>query len=307
MDNEQTKEHKKNRRREIRNALTMTFVMVAMLSTATYAWFTLTDSPTVTGLQMTAATSSGLKVCESENGTYVDAVAIATNSAHNKNPQELRPVTYTSTGKVFQKPVYEGNAVTSLENLATDALEGHVAKYVYYLKGEAEGNASTLNVGLITGDPKQSASAVVEQGIAKAAGSFVRQRANSTDDTEQDAANAIRIGLLIGNSTDLIIYEPNCGIDDGVGSSASTVDATRQSPTSNVISNGDGLICNTGGTANTPNTNVSDSLFTLTNNTATKVTMYIWLEGTDADCVDEIQTDEMEAQIQFTVIEDATP
>ena len=38
-----------------------------------------------------------------------------------------------------------------------------------------------------------------------------------------------------------------------------------------------------------------------------KVTMYIWLEGTDEQCVDQIKTDELEGQIQFAIVEDAAP
>ena len=61
---------KKRNWKDIRNAFVMFCVMVAMLSTASFAWFTLTDSPTVTSLQLTAATKGGLKVCETSTGDF---------------------------------------------------------------------------------------------------------------------------------------------------------------------------------------------------------------------------------------------
>ena len=43
---------KKKKWKDIRSAVTMMCVMLAMISTATYAWFTMSESATVTGLQV---------------------------------------------------------------------------------------------------------------------------------------------------------------------------------------------------------------------------------------------------------------
>ena len=90
----------------------------------------------------------------------------------------------------------------------------------------------------------------------------------------------------------MIIYEPNNGTSNSGTKAGNTV---TQNPESKIVSNGSGNITK-GGSGNT-----SDKLFEV-NDTATEVTMYIWIEGTDDDCVDEIQTDAIEAQIQFTVV-----
>ena len=62
MENMEKKQKKKKKWRDVRSALVMTLLMVAMMSTATYAWFSLTSNPVVNGLQMTAASSEGLKI-----------------------------------------------------------------------------------------------------------------------------------------------------------------------------------------------------------------------------------------------------
>ena len=43
-------------------------------------------------------------------------------------------------------------------------------------------------------------------------------------------------------------------------------------------------------------------IFELKDTNAHDIKMYIWLEGTDDQCVNEIQTDLLKGQIQFTVI-----
>lgn len=47
----ENKQKKKRNRKDIRNAFVMLCVTIAMMSTATFAWFTMTDSPTVQGLE----------------------------------------------------------------------------------------------------------------------------------------------------------------------------------------------------------------------------------------------------------------
>lgn len=47
---------------------------------------------------------------------------------------------------------------------------------------------------------------------------------------------------------------------------------------------------------------MSKDIFTLSDTNAHAIKMYVWIEGTDDQCVNELQTDELKGQIQFTVI-----
>lgn len=301
---------KKKKWKEIRSAVTMMCVMAAMMSTATYAWFTLTSSPTVAGLQMVAASSGGLLVSDKANEGFVNALELPIDNANaDANPVSLIPVTpqVVNGSHGFSLPKYEGGKITGLQNkVFTDAeLEGYVAKYTYYIKAE-EG---TVGVGIITGDPDQTNEATVTNNVANAAGTFVRQDSGSTDQATANAANAIRIGLVVTEASanpsisDMIIYEPNNDEHHGVANptyATSTVVYDSTNFAADVSSSyGDGTIT-TGGTGN-----ISDKLFEVGTD-AKKVTMYIWLEGTDEDCIDQIKTDELEAQIQFTIVEEVT-
>ena len=175
--------------------------------------------------------------------------------------------------------------------------------YEYYIKSDS----GTVNVGIITGAKNQTPTLTVTGDVADAAGTVVRQKAGSADTATQDASNAIRIGLLIGEATmdQMIIYEPNADGALGVGNTSaatSTYSYDSANFAADVVSNVDGSI-----TSATPTDTVTSQKLFEVGETAKKVTMYVWLEGTDAQCVDQIQTDLLEAQIQFTSLGPVTP
>lgn len=332
---------KKKKWRDIRNAVTMMCVMVAMLSTATYAWFTLTSNPTVTGMEMVASSGSGLSVSNSVNETFVNAIEIKEDSANMNladaaNPDRLLRLIPVSVGTTdgttpvgFCDPKYNANGiVTALERDASDVLitlgdedmVGKIAVYTYYIKSES-GN---VNVAIRTGDASQAAKSEVNAAYqAIASGTFVRARGladgETADNAVQQAVGAIRIGLVVTqansdgsydepNIEDMIIIEPN---NDFVVSGTDITSANVElngldlsAYTETILANKvsakiNGEITTGKGTDNY----TSVPLFTVSE-TPKEVTMYIWLEGTDSQCVDQIKTDELEAQIQFVGLDE---
>lgn len=290
------KKNTKKKFRDIRNAIVMMCVMAAMLSTASYAWFTLTDSPTVTGMNMTAASTGGLKVSWDENeNNFKNAIAFSDgeNTNNASDPQVLVPVHPTGVGS-FAEGRYEGNKVKTLKPALT-SLKNKVAVYTFYIKSE---ETNPVSVGIICGDVAQVGDMVIKNEMPNLGGSLVRNGKNA-----KNAPNAVRVGLVVGDTgkqSEMIIWEPN---NDQHNTGKAAEDETNlKNDTKFPVkvsskSTGDITI---GGSANT-----SEKLFEV-GPTATKVTMYVWLEGTDEDCVDEIKTGELEAQIQFTVVDEPT-
>lgn len=301
---------KKKKWRDVKNALVMVVVMAAMMSTATYAWFTLTGKASVTGMQMTAGGSSGLKVSATgEDGTYVEGIDLKpvadANGVVPENPI-INQLTIEKTANQnanksypvqFYKPVYTGEKVTGLDPITKEAdIQEYAAMYTYYLKTDTEPKAK---VGLVIGampdfDDETGLNA---NNVPNIEGSFVRATKNDVD----SAVYAVRIGLVVTNEEgvkEMYVYEPN---NDGSAAGAKAdaegeaVYATRYDAT--VSSDTDGNI--TVGDAEN-----SAGLFTVTN-TGTRVDMYVWLEGTDNDCTNNIKADEIEAQVQFELV--ATP
>lgn len=300
------KKKTKKKWREIRSAVTMMCVMAAMMSTATYAWFTLTSSPTVTGLQMQAVSEGGLEVAlTNEESAFSNAITITANGTNTNgtvNPLKLKPVTPGTTAGTFHLPTYEGGYVSGLDTAITgEDLNDIVAVYTYYIKAKEATDTSKVKVGIITGNATQSAKPELsDDGVAQATGSFIREKkANEGNAADtQHAASAVRVGFLI-NGTTWKTWEPNQDKNFNNGTSAPVKDdAGITAPTADVTSKENGAIV-TGGTADGT---ISNMLFELGEDAAT-VKMYVWLEGTDNECANEIQADLLEGQIQFTIVQ----
>lgn len=288
------KKNTKKKFRDIRNAIVMMCVMAAMLSTASYAWFTLTDSPTVTGMNMTAASTGGLKVSwDTTETNFKNAIAFSDreNTNNASDPQVLVPVHPIAVGS-FAEGRYEGNKVKDLKPALT-SLKNKVAVYTFYIKSE---ETNPVSVGIICGNVAQAGDMGIKNEMPNLGGSLVRN-----GKVTKNAPNAVRVGLVVEGSQEMIIWEPNNDQHNTGGNAA--VDETNLKGDSKfpvkVSSESTGNIT-TGGSANT-----SEKLFEV-GPKATKVTMYVWLEGTDEDCVDEIKTGGLEAQIQFTVVDEPT-
>lgn len=325
------KKENKKKFRDIRNALVMMCVMVAMLSTASYAWFTMSDSPTVTGMKMTATTAGGgLEVANvttegGSAGTYYAAIKIKDN-----NTKSLKPVTpdTTSVGH-FLKPVYQGNTVKSATTIGSSEGEytNYVAKYEFWLKSIGPDD---VKVGIVCGDSTGSASmglaGDVDGGVPNIEGSFVRKSISEsgTDTSTINPSYAVRVGFVPREVTtggtvldpstsgsvlnQMIIWEPNAEANttSTMRAESTAYDATitenlkiRSTTEGKIMSLTDNTI---------KESYTSDALFVLKGEAAVRIEMYVWLQGSDPQCGNEIQAGNLEAQIQFVPVEDiSTP
>lgn len=308
------KKNTKKRFRDIRNAVVMMCVMVAMMSTASYAWFTMTDSPTVTGMNMTATATSGLKI-SLDDSTYEDAVKVVEDDTTAKTLKPVTPLTpanvsmYTETEVndyiKFQEAVYSGKTATGLADVPGTKIKTYVAKYTVYLKATDTSATGKFGIGIICGDKNQTGDMVLDANkIPEVAGSVVRTKTSPTGKNLSEYA--VRVGLLPEDSTELIIWEPN---DDEVSTNGTT--AAAQTGAANIAKASEGIKVSSSadGEINTGKGNPSNTsikLFEMDKSARKKVDIFIWLQGSDEHCVDQIQKDDLEAQIQFTVVEDVT-
>lgn len=270
----ENKQKKKRNRKDIRNAFVMLCVTIAMMSTATFAWFTMTDSPTVQGLKMTAATTGGLELSLDKN-TWNSTITV------DSATKELSPVSPIGSTDKFGSPVYTSGTVTNVNEITdtTNELKKYVAVYDYYIRAVGASASSPVNVGLLGGNGNGS----------NPTGSFIAR--NGANSATQPAANAIRVGFKIEGNW--IIYEPNADQNTG-GTKAGN---SYTVPTSTLKQAADGNFMDSYG-----NGNISKTIFSLKDTEPHAIKMYVWIEGTDDQCVNEIQTDELKGQIQFTVI-----
>lgn len=287
-NNEKVTRQKRNKRQRIMATVVASISSVALLTTATYAWFSLTNAAQVNQLTLKAGTTGSLLISNSATDGFSEAIDLTL-------PENccLRPLS-TTDGTSFHKPIYGTDGVVEsvnttaitagdLENMINDseANGGWLIKKTFYLKANTKSELTEVGIKLLA--PKNTESGTTID--------------NASADTY--GAEAIRISFTctdVNNNTVTKILEPNA--DETFEKAAtqkslrgwSDVDTIKQSGTDYKFSNNDG-------TSYTDY--VSEELFRIPTNEAVAVTMYIWLEGADKECVNEIVGNAINAQIRF--------
>lgn len=275
--------------RTIRNMVMMALICVLMLSAATYAWFTLSSSAKITNLTMTVGEESGLLIAEDTDragtgaaGTYGSTLVFGEGSGYSTNYKlngALLPATVETDGKLYS-PVYnDAGEVSDIEEadaiMADTSADGNYYCYKtsFYMKVEGDvGVDVKLADTTLNGDAK-----TVPTG-----GTYVL---NANDGI---GAKAIRIRISDGTNT--IIYQPlsDWSKPAGVYNFATDSRTVKNTITATDIQNKLGIFT-------TQNGKLAIST------TGTRITLEIWLEGTDDCCVDEIKAKDIIGQLVFEI------
>lgn len=270
-----------------------------MLSAATYAWFTLSNTAKVANLTMTVGDTSGLQIAKSDGdsyGTFGGSITFDTIEG------KLLPAT-TTDGKTFKEPEYDDDgAVALLNNVskklpqenATGSTEGYYIEYTFWLKSLGKDSTVKLSKGVGITDGKY-----IVNNQANYKGTYVLSKdVDGTKGVPGSAAVRISfVGTGKSNSETISIFEPNYDItNEGIGVTLIekedyAIDNTTDSSKQATIQHGmDGGI----------NTSVNGDVISLAANIPTKITMYIWIEGKDPQCANQIAAKEITGQLLFT-------
>ena len=280
-----------------KTTLLLCLLYVAVLSAATYAWFSVSNKPKVNNLALRCIGPGDLLIADDlggRPGEYGDKLDLknATQSPYAMEEVELRPVTTTDV-QTFYAPVYNGDRVVDTEAITDQSILHHI--YVYkktcYLKAgvikdgvEAKAGpvARKYDIMLLGG----------QQANEDDSGCVIKESTGAAGGTET-AVNALRIAFLVDDGqNEPKVYEPNSAQHNTGILAINALDGryggyrTLQQPTAG----GDFI----GGDGHN-----SEKLFTIRENVDVKVTMLIWIEGTDDDCTNSIQMDEIMGNIQF--------
>lgn len=155
---------KKKNFRDIRNAVFMLCIMLAMLSTATFAWFSMNDRVSATGMQVQAKSKGSLVINIDDpvpqNSTTTD-VDFAEESA-----TKLIPVTYDSGWKIVADPSTVDKTTGSPEAATTDVTmvkDTHYVDRLVYIASageEMEGQILSATVTATNTSTELSAKAI---------------------------------------------------------------------------------------------------------------------------------------------------
>lgn len=289
----------------MRNVVMMVLICVLMLSAATYAWFTLSKNARVASLTMTVGQESSLMIAPDMDkasnagvaGTYGNVLAFGEEITEgtSKTTYEikfpLQPATVKTDNQVYS-PKYDdtGVKVTGVELVSTndymtDSSVNASTKYYCYQTTFFLKTAGTVDVQV------QLQKSTLENTYTEPSeGTYVVNTA-----AEKYGAAAVRISLT-DDSTHTIVYEPLSKLD---------LDTNKQfeSATDNRNDKADVIATTSKQLNNGAFDNDTQSVYLTVSPNGTRITMRIWLEGTDPQCVNQIMAEQLAGQIAFEVVE----
>lgn len=277
--------------RKLRSAIVMALVCVMMLSGATYAWFTLSNTAKVNNLTLKVTSEGSLYVADSEANLSLKKGSLDLNYPN----QVLYPCTTSVDGKKMLKPVYASDSVvgnTEGFNTSTSYASDSEKKLYYYEKEiwlkieEVVPDGSSANVYAITLGKND--------GVSGTEGTFVHGA--TTNDNGANPQNCVRVSFTVGegDGATVAVYEPNSDITQV--DSVQATDNTGMGFVNTHKQNTAGAFVNETGAYYEGD---SSELFRITGNTPTKVTMRVWFEGTDDQCGNSIQDAQILSQLKF--------
>lgn len=266
-----------------------------LLTTATYAWFKLTNTPTANGLTMKAGAVGSLMIANPKSDasgpdTYSNNISFTFSGLGEGETVCLRPLT-TVDAKTFYTPVYNNEGIVS-EISANPINSDYNSTYVnksekngaylikkeFYLKASSTdtSRANVVGIKLLSGGND---------------GTHIWNTSNSGD-----ADKAIRVSLTYGSNT--VVLEPNYDKDATNTDNSNINNGSLNSGIKVIKQSGDSDYKFLMSDNNTKN-NKSEELFKIPLNTDCKITMYVWIEGSDKDCTEYISSQDISSQLQF--------
>lgn len=282
--------------KKIRSMIMMTLLCVLMMSAATYAWFTLSNTAKATNLTMTVGDTTGLQIAKDKgDGPDTFGSSIEFDTIKGK----ILPAT-TTDGKAFLKPEYdEDGAVSSTVNTdvhldktnTDDKKEGYYIQYTFYLK--SLGKDSTVKLAPGSGF---SDGIYTETNKAGYTGTYVlyNKPTADTSTTKGLASAAVRLSFSKDNLS-AVVFEPNSDIDNTGFSFVEKTDYAADKTTSK-----NSAITSTIKQSSTGTFTDNAAVVDLKANENTKITLNVWIEGTDAQCVNQISAKNLIGQLVFT-------
>lgn len=289
--------------KKIRSVVMMTLLCVLLMSAATYAWFTLSNTSKVSNMTMTVGDVTGLQVADvtdanNTNGPTQESEWVAATKAVTFKGK-LLPA-HSDDGISIYEPVYdESGAVSSLSGTASTKKltrtseandEGYFVEHTFWIRAQGP-NGGKTKVQLDKGENLNSG--IYEENTGKkAAGTYSLSKAPGKNGILPSAA--VRISLsAAGGSTK--IFEPNSDFDS-VATEKATDNSQKNVPANTITQS------YTSGEI----TSTDKIVFELENNKATLITLRLWLEGVDQQCGNEISAKDIISQLKFSTVKETS-
>lgn len=296
-------------------------ILLLLLVVASYTWFSLSQTPRVSDMQLHVTTGTGLKLALTPDAAEEDWKQELDFADMVGDHAPLKPVTWSQAQQSFLSIRYglDGRMSNQWQPLTDEANANRDDSNGYYVVGTFYGTTDT--------DCTVSLAEAVELNEGEnGAGTYVigtpvwNEQTILHDDGGYGAESAIRLGFRItpvlpdgsqkpNTQSEFFIYEPNC--DKHV---SGNID---YSPTSSIdgmetLIDESHLFLQTASTWSEVSPVQRDvtmkmlgdftsdtTLFSIDNGEIVKIQIYIWLEGQDIDCTNEIDDAQIVANVQF--------
>lgn len=309
----------KNGKRNMRQTLIMAVLCVVLITGATFAWFTLSDTARISNLTLTVGEATSLLIAEENAGktgpdvyksdlplkTVGDNVRLlpATVKEELSAYTVYKPV-YTDDGSDGDLDVTAIDAVdTSSEgtnetfytfdgaNAEADEKDIYFLEKTFYLRTDKDD--AEHDVVLKIGEGLDGKGYLTGEDTTGIKGTYIVAK-NGTD--VPVASASLRISFECETTSTKGIFEPNTDLA-GSGSFADDERGDTSVADVTVKQNKDGTFVVTNADGSTD----SEALFKITGQTDNKIVMKVWIEGTDAQCVDEISFDSLIGSLKFAL------
>ncbi len=290
------------------------------LTVATYAWMSIATSYEVSDLELTIITENAMELAPDDGGKPGEWSTSISGSTFIPEDAALRPVTWSAANFAFFAPTYglDGRIdfmapyeIAKLDSgiptpSANEAEEGEGAGYLIAVDLWFRTGASEVTVHLSA--PERTSEGVMGEGTFVCGAPVWNADKICHENGGKGAENVIRIGFMTYDEEyedgRLYIYEPNVSKEreptlsiDGDTSYEGDGKILRQTPTTwseqDPVLNGS--VIYSLGEFHTEDT----ALFKLVSDTPRRVTLLIWLEGQDAECMNSISAGRIIANLQF--------
>lgn len=294
-------------------------ILFALLTVASYTWFSLSQTPRVSDLYMFVNADSGLELSLTPDAEEWELQLDFRDMVDVTAP--LRPVTWSDLNQRFYAAGYgvdgrmtgQWEPLNDQRNANKITLDGYYIKASFYarsgldvtvsLSPAVEVSEGTQGSGTyLIGYPQWNSEEIVHYNGGKGGECAVRIgfRVTPVDTT----------GTPTGEPSQFIIYEPNSDLHIGdvmgyiptpsLDGTEHLVDPSRMIlQTASTWTEADpvqrGVVIRDLGEFTTDTT-----LFALQSGDMVQVDMYVWLEGQDADCTNQITRAQVLASVQFS-------
>jgi len=301
------------KKRAFISAIAMLIVSAIVLTSSTFAWFSMAKRVEVETMQLNITSPEGIQISANTSAfttklTMDDFKATSTtrfkadDDNTNHFPEVLSPSSCAFLQSAATLPKFFTGSINDAGKASATAVTDATGGYVVFDLFVKLGSATTVFFGDSTVTCTDNADVPTAMRIAVV---------NCGGSEDKTAAKAITSGIKMnGYNGSIVVYEPDAkNHTEASGATDGTAVATR--PISDACSNqtpggaNKNIITNNTYTSNYACTNADDSTKSNAAFSAiagiNRIRVYIWMEGNDVDCANDVAGSTIDVNLIFTI------